>query len=157
MSPITQTPIPLSDEWATPAEIFDPLEEEFGFMLDAAAQPWNRKCLRFLSYDGLDIPWIPGPVWLNPPYSEIGRWMEKAHRESLEHSVTVVCLVPCTPDRHWWADHVEGKAEVRLLTRKNLRSGRVHFERSDGSSGRAPFASAVVIYRAALPRAATEK
>lgn len=37
MSPITQTPIPLSDEWATPVEVFAPLHAEFKFTVDAAA------------------------------------------------------------------------------------------------------------------------
>lgn len=155
MSPITQTPIPLSDEWATPEEIFAPLDTEFGFVLDVAAQSWNAKCTRFLTpaLDGLTGDWpVMGAVWLNPPYSEIALWLAKA-REQSARGATVVCLVPCSPDRHWWADHVEGECEVRLLTRRMLKSGRVHFVKEDGTSGRAPFASAVLIYR---PRALGE-
>ena len=151
MSPITQTKIPLSDEWATPRDLFDALDAEFRFTFDGAAKPWNAKCQRFES-DGLGVPWNGKVVWLNPPYSKIGTWMDKAYRES-QSGATVVCLVPCSPDRHWWSDWVEGKAsEIRLLTRRMLRTGRVHFEREDGTSGRAPFASCIVIYRALAPR-----
>lgn len=152
--PITQTPIPLSDEWSTPPEVFGPLNEEFGFTLDASAKHWNAKTTRFFGPDesggGLTLPWDSGIVWLNPPYSDIASWLKKAIVEA-DKGATVVCLLPLSPDRHWWRDCVEGVAdEVRLLTRSNLRSGRVHFVKENGTSGRAPFASCVVVYR---PRA----
>lgn len=145
VSPITQTKIPLSDEWATPVDVFAPLNAEFGFTVDAAAKPWNAKLPRFYA-SGLAEEWTNEVVWLNPPYSEIGVWLEKARAEA-ERGATVVALVPCSPDRHWWSQHVEGKAEVRLLTRSTLRSGRIHFVKEDGTSGRAPFASVILVYR----------
>lgn len=148
MSPITQTSIPLSDEWSTPEEVFAPLNAEFGFTVDAASEHWNAKlhCHWTRADFALERDWRAYTVWLNPPYSDIGSWLAKAYRESRK-GATVVALVPCTPDRHWWADHVEGKAEVRLLTRSLLRTGRIHFQRKDGTSGRAPFPSAILIYR----------
>ena len=76
-------------------------------------------------------------MWLNMPYSEIGKWLQKA-RASAEQGALVVCLLPVWTDRGWWHDHVEGKAEVHYLR------GRVRFVGADGS---APFASAIVIYR----------
>ena len=57
MSPITQTRIPLSDEWATPRWLFDHFHAEFLFTLDAAAKPWNAKCPRFLDGTGLGNSW----------------------------------------------------------------------------------------------------
>lgn len=149
MSPITQTPVPLSDEWATPVEVFAPLHAEFGFTMDAAAKPWNAKVPLFLDRCGLTRSWHGEVVWLNPPYSNIAAWLEKAYHEG-RNGATVVCLVPASPDRHWWSDWVEGKAVVRLLTRATLPSGRVHFVKQDGSSGRAPFASAILIYGSSL-------
>jgi phage N-6-adenine-methyltransferase len=150
VSPITQTKIPLSDEWATPVEVFATFDAEFKFTMDAAAKSWNAKVSDFMSPEanGLAQSWADEIVWLNPPYSDVGAWLAKAYEES-QRGATVVALVPCSPDRHWWADHVEGKvSEVRLLTRRTLRTGRVHFVKEDGTSGRAPFASAVLIYRA---------
>jgi phage N-6-adenine-methyltransferase len=147
--PVTQTPLPLSDEWATPSDLFTVLDAEFHFTLDACAKPWNAQCAEFFTptNDGLEQPWS-GRVWLNPPYSDIGAWLLQArHAIASYRAEVVVALVPCTPDRKWWSEHVEGKAEVRLLTRRTLRTGRVHFIREDGTSGRAPFASAVLVYR----------
>lgn len=145
--PITQTKIPLSDEWATPIWLFEKIDAEFGFTLDAAAKPWNAKLGRYVSTDGLSADWSGNVVWLNPPYSDIASWLYKARVESRRNGATVVALVPCSPDRHWWHDHVEGVAEVRLLTRALLPTGRVHFQKEDGTTGRAPFASALLIYR----------
>jgi phage N-6-adenine-methyltransferase len=154
VSPITKTRTARSDEWATPKWLFDHFDAEFHFTLDACAQPWNAKCARFFTPedDGLKRDWYGETVWVNPPYSDPGPWMEKA---SMEGNATyrpsvVVCLVPNAPDTHWWRNHVEGKAaEIRLLTRSLLPTGRVHFEKEDGWSGRAGFSSALVIYRKA--------
>lgn len=158
MSPITQTPIPLSDEWATPKWLFDRFDAEFHFTIDACAKPWNAKHETYLDGWGLEANWEGATVWMNPPYSDIGAWMRKAYSESTKRAgATVVCLVPCTPDRHWWSDWVEGKAEVRYLTRSLLPSGRVHFEKEDGTSGRAPFPSCIVVFRPELtPTAARQ-
>src|SRR5690606_5595624 len=38
-----QSPIPEREDWETPASVFDPLNEEFGFTLDAAASDHNAK------------------------------------------------------------------------------------------------------------------
>lgn len=151
--PITQTPIPLSDEWATPKWLFDHFDAEFGFTLDGAAQPWNAKCAEYVTpTTPLWHPWSRGQVvWLNPPYSALDAWMHKARIESEQRDATVVCLVPCVPDRKWWSKHVEGKAEVRPLTRSLLPTGRVHFEKEDGTSGRAPFPSAIIVFRPVFP------
>ena len=36
----------LTDEWGTPAAVFDPVQRELGVTLDVCAQPWNTKVLR---------------------------------------------------------------------------------------------------------------
>lgn len=48
-----------TDEWATPQYVFDMLNEEFHFTLDAAATAENAKCERFYTkeQDGLKMPW----------------------------------------------------------------------------------------------------
>lgn len=138
----------MSDEWATPVDVFAPLNAEFGFTVDAAAAQWNAKLPRFWTTadDGLRQSWDGEVVWLNPPYSRIGDWLAKAAMERRTSSVVVV-LVPVSPDRYWWSEYVEGCCDLRLLTRSTLPSGRIHFEKEDGTKGRAPFASAVLIYR----------
>ena len=132
-----------SDEWETPQDLYDSLNLEFKFSLDAAATQENRKCLHYIprESDSLTAPWfdIVGtrPIWLNPPYSKIGQFMEKAYREA-EKGCTVVCLIPSRTDTRWWHDYVMKAQEIRLI------KGRLKF---GGSTNSAPFPSAIVIFR----------
>jgi len=132
-----------SDEWETPQDLYDSLNLEFKFSLDAAATQENRKCLHYIprESDSLTAPWfdIVGtkPIWLNPPYSKIRQFMEKAYREA-ERGCTVVCLIPSRTDTRWWHDYVMKAQEIRLI------KGRLKF---GGSTNSAPFPSAIVIFR----------
>lgn len=152
MSPITKTRTPRSNEWATPKWLFDHFDKKYGpFTLDAAAQAWNAKCARFNDGVKPDIPWAGEVVWLNPPYTDLRSWMARAYRESPVARM-VFCLVPNAPDCYWWSESVEDKAsEIIPLTRSLLPTGRVHFEKEDGWTGRAGFSSAAVIYRPGGP------
>lgn len=50
---------------------------------------------------------------MNSPYGrEIGRWVEKAYRESLK-GAAVVCLLPARTDTAWFHDYIYGRAEIR--------------------------------------------
>lgn len=48
-----------SDEWETPDELFDRLNSEFHFTLDACANSDNHKCDRYFTIedDGLEQSW----------------------------------------------------------------------------------------------------
>lgn len=48
-----------TDQWATPQDFFDRLNEEFHFTLDVAADKTNHKCERYYDeqIDGLSQPW----------------------------------------------------------------------------------------------------
>lgn len=136
-----------SAEWETPDFLFDALNAEFHFTLDAAASMENRKVRVFYSVhqDALRLQWR-GRVWLNSPYGkEIGRWLEKAKRSAVENDATVVCLVPARTDTAWWFDHARF-GEVRFL------KGRLKFK---GAPTSAPFPSALIIFRPGLPRSTT--
>jgi len=126
------------NDWETPQDFFDKLNEEFCFDLDVCATDQNAKCNQYYTVedDGLKQQWL-GTCWMNPPYGrEIKKWMEKAHKESLR-GATVVCLVPSRTDTAWWHDHaVHG--DIRFLR------GRLKF---GGHKNSAPFPSAVVIFR----------
>ena len=128
-------------DWATPAEVFKPLDTEFGFTLDVCAEAWNAKVGKFYSpeQNGLSQIWR-GVCWMNPPYGrEIRDWIRKAY-EASQGGATVVCLVPARTDTAWWHDYCV-KGEVRFLR------GRVKFLRPEGKVNSAPFPSAVVIFR----------
>lgn len=69
-----------SDNWATPQDLFNSLNDVFKFDLDAAASKDNAKCLHYFTAaeNGLAQSWH-GNVWLNPPYGrEIGAWVKKS-------------------------------------------------------------------------------
>ena len=129
----------LSDEWVTPPDYFEEWDREFGpFTLDVAATAENALCEQFYTIEdnGLSQPWH-GTVWCNPPYSQVARWVEKAH-EAAEHGATVVLLVAARTSTVWWHEHVEPHAEIRFI------KGRLRF--SDATSP-APFGSALLVFR----------
>lgn len=130
-------------EWATPRDLFDEYDAEFGFVTDVCAVPENAKCRRYFTpeQDGLAQEWT-GACWMNPPYGRgIGAWIRKAW-ESAQAGATVVCLIPSRTDTTWWHEYVM-RGEVRFLR------GRIYFEPTygGGTGDRAPFPSAVVVFR----------
>jgi len=69
-----------SDEWSTPRNLFEALNQRFHFTLDLCATPENANCKRFITKaaGGLKQKWT-GRVFMNPPYGrEIGKWVKKA-------------------------------------------------------------------------------
>lgn len=128
-------------EWATPQDLFDRMNERFGFTLDVAADAGNAKCARYFDKvtDGLKQSWASEVVWCNPPYGrEIALWVAKARDAALQ-GATVVMLVPARTDTRWFHDNVlAAGAEVEFLR------GRVRFGNAKAS---APFPSMLVIFR----------
>lgn len=55
-----------SDEWATPAALFEELNTEFKFTLDPCATEENHKCDHFFTkeQDGLQKSWGGGACFL---------------------------------------------------------------------------------------------
>lgn len=73
-----------SNEWRTPPEIFEKLNEEFDFTVDVAASPENALCNKYYTIDdnGLEKDWTGERVFCNPPYGrEISKWVKKAYSE----------------------------------------------------------------------------
>lgn len=131
------------DEFRTPDALYAALDREFGFQLDAACTRANQKAPEGLARDlgrsGLLEPWRPGPVWCNPPYSDIGPWLQRARLYVAE---TVVLLLPSDTSTAWWHDQVLRASEIRFLR------GRVWFESPGGDEvGRSFYrGSAIVIF-----------
>ena len=126
-----------TDNWATPQDLFDNLNDLYQFELDVCASKDNAKCKTFFTVeeDGLTQDW-KGSCWMNPPYGrEIGKWMAKAY-ESSKNGAKVVCLVPARTDTAWWHDYaMNGK--ITFIR------GRLKFGNSKNS---APFPSALVVF-----------
>jgi phage N-6-adenine-methyltransferase len=130
-----------TDEWATPLDLFQELDREFGFTLDVCADDWNHKTEIYFDQEanGLEQDWT-GVCWMNPPYGrQIGLWLKKA-LESSGGGATVVCLVPARTDTAWWHDYA-AKGEIRFIR------GRIKFVGREGVKDAAPFPSAIVIFR----------
>lgn len=84
--------------WCTPQDFFDKLNEEFAFVLDAAATDKTAKCGLYYTpeTDGLSQSWDRGgAVFCNPPYGrEIGKWVQKAHEEAIAGGILLYYLSP---------------------------------------------------------------
>lgn len=89
--------------WCTPQDFFDKLNEEFNFVLDAAATDKTAKCSLYYTpeTDGLSQSWdCCGAVFCNPPYGrEIGKWIQKAYREATRGGGADCAAHSCT-NRH---------------------------------------------------------
>lgn len=129
-----------SNEWATPQNLFDSLNNEFKFTLDSCSTKENHKCEKYftLNEDGLKQDWSKDIVFMNPPYGyQTVDWINKAYTESLK-GATVVCLIPARPDTKVWHDVIfKYSKQIRFIR------GKIKF---GGSKWTAPFASALVIF-----------
>lgn len=92
------------DEWRTPGWLFAWAEQQWGpFTLDAAARETNRRCKRYcgpgspLCEDGASWPWTTESAWCNPPFSDIGRFIDAAC--NARHAVL---LVPANRTEQLW-------------------------------------------------------
>ena len=124
----------------TPNSIFDPLDEEFGFTLDVAADKFNSKCEKFFteSDNSLVQDWSNDVCWMNPPFGrQIKLFVEKAYKESRKGAI-VVCLLPVRSNTGWWHDYCM-KGEIRFIR------GRPKFE---GYKYGLPWPLAIVVFSA---------
>lgn len=135
-------------DWGTPQDLYDRLDAEFHFELDAAASEANHKAPRWYQGDvivnGLTGPW-DARTWCNPPYGRgMGAWVRKASEEVASGRCPLaVLLLPARTDTAWFHDYCLNRkgVEVRFLR------GRVRFVLPDGARNAAPFPSILVIFR----------
>lgn len=129
-----------TNEWETPQEFFNKLNEEFSFTLDPCSNNGNHKCDKFytIKEDGLKQDWSKEIVFMNPPYGgHTGDWIKKALEES-QRGATVVCLIVSSTDRSYWHEYIFPFAKQIRFIRGRLKFGE--------ASSTAPFASAIVIF-----------
>lgn len=88
---------PKRDSVQTDPEFYKQLDAVFHFDFDPCPHtqpPWN----------GLEVDWGTSN-FVNPPFSQIGKWLEKAVKEMEKGKLSVV-LVPCRPNTRYWQQWV---------------------------------------------------
>jgi phage N-6-adenine-methyltransferase len=136
------------DNWRTPKELFNVLDAEFKFNIDAAASAENALvgCYITAEEDALKTEWqhkgseLIHTAWCNPPYTLIGPFVQRAYEQSQKHHMTTVILIPAYTDPKYWSDYVMKAHEIRFL------KGRLAFLDEDGmKKTSARFPSVVVV------------
>lgn len=119
-----------SDEWYTPAYIFEALGVTFDLdVANAAIGGAHVPCRASIGTESLSRDWH-GFLWMNPPFG--GRnglvpWLDRffAHGNG-------IALTPDRTSAPWWQD-ANRRADATLFI-----AGKVKFERPDGSIGKSP-------------------
>lgn len=119
-----------TDDWATPKDFYQKLNEEFNF---------NDDPCPIGGTDGLERSW-GARCFVNPPYSNIKAFLEKAIFEMTWGNCDLaVFLVPARVDVKWFHDlALPAKPEIRFI------KGRLKF---GGAKNSAPFPSILLIFR----------
>ncbi len=127
------------DKWQTPPAVFEKLNEEFNFTLDATAEPETALCDNYFTIDddALTQDWGNQTVYCNPPYSQLKDFAKKAQEEA-QKGATVVMLVPARTDTKAFHDYLS-HGEVRLI------KGRLKFLMEGKEQDAAPFPSMVCV------------
>jgi phage N-6-adenine-methyltransferase len=113
-----------SQEWETPDELFDELNNIYHFTRDVCASPANTKCEKFWSESDscLEKTW-DGVNWMNPPFKNMKLFIKKAFDER-SRAVTV-CLIPARTNTRWWHDWCM-KGEIYFLCGRPKFKGAAH-------------------------------
>jgi phage N-6-adenine-methyltransferase len=127
------------------------------FDLDVAACAESHCAARWyaISDDGLKQPWS-GRVFCNPPFSDIGPWVEKAWEViTSDHGALVAMLLPATrTDQRWWQEHVEPFRDSgpQTLLRTYFLPGRTRFGFPGNPKGvgvgSPPFGCVLLVFKA---------
>lgn len=126
------------DLWQTPKALYDALDKEFEFDLDAFASEENKlaPCFFDAEFSALENEWDKPhdpsehgrikSAFVNPPYSQTQLCLYTAMKQAKKHNITVVALVNANTDTQWFSEAVKTANEIRLIT------GRVGFVGSSG-------------------------
>ncbi len=133
-------------DWETPQDFFNEVDQEFDFVWDLAATQSNTKvagCYYDEHDNSLSQVWhttASGWLWLNPPYGrELSKWVEKCSEEH-QKGANIVLLVPARTDTKYFHKYIYNQPNVEIRFIK----GRLKFGGADNS---APFPSMLVIFR----------
>ncbi len=111
--------------YATPSDLREAVRNKFGHITwDLAADENNTVAKKFYTEkdDAFRQHWHAkeGLLWLNPPFTFIRPWVERAMYES-ENGANMLVLVPAAVGARWFANFVFKKGDIYFL------NGRVTF------------------------------
>jgi hypothetical protein len=99
-----------TDIWLTPLEIINKLGH---FDLDPCGESFHKTANTIYTENGLEKKWF-GRVWLNPPYSEVEKWLNRL----CEHG-NGIALVFARVDTKW-AQKIMPKADSVFFPNRRL-------------------------------------
>lgn len=111
-----------SDDWQTPKYIYN----------EYISKGYFDPCPFHSNFDGLYIEWKE-KNFVNPPYSDIKKWVDKCIYE-FNKGKDVILLVPSRTDTKWFRKLVDFGVDITFIT------GRLHFN----ELGSAPFPSCYI-------------
>ena len=90
--------------------------------------------IRYLTI-GLAKSWNNEIVFVNPPYSKLAEWVEKAYNEAKTNMAHVIMLIPVRSDTKTWHSFVMKSNKIIFI------KGRLKF---GGNKNSAPFPSCII-------------
>lgn len=114
-----------SDDWQTPPEIY------YSFINNDFIDP----CPYHADFDGLERKYIGKKLFVNPPYSNIEKWVDWLIDLYLNNNCQFALLVPSRTDTKWFHKLLD------LSPFLHFYKGRLHFNNSKNA---APFPSVLI-------------
>ncbi len=128
------------DSRFTPPDFMENIYAAFGEIdLDPCAHRLSpvfarRRIILTEGGDGLADDWSGRTAFVNPPFSQLLKWLRRAHDQwRIGNVETVVCLVPVRTDSPWFHGTLSDDADIYLL------QGRVRFLDPSGKGQHTPF------------------
>lgn len=103
-------------DWATPQDLFDLLDRDWGFTLDGAASAENAKCPRFYTEEDDAFQQEPTGevIFCNPPYGAgLDKWIDLFRSWSRRNAV--IGLLPAATDTKWFAAAFDSADAIHFL------------------------------------------
>lgn len=143
-------------DWTTPLDLYEKLDDEFNFDFDPCIVD-NKATM---DTNGLHIEWGKSN-FVNPPYSDISKWVAKAYQEYLKDK-KVVMLIPSRTDTKWWHKYIVRATEIRFIEGRLTFGNDLYWQwvweqptingkpnslyKKYGKKNSAPFPSAIIIF-----------
>lgn len=122
-----------SDEFGTPRWLYDLLDEEFQFTIDAAASDENAKHINYVTKedDAFKQDYSGERVFCNPPYSRglVKQFVELAYHWTEKDCPVWVMVLPTRTEQDWFHRYIKFPRVVCYFIR-----GRVAFVGGEGSA-----------------------